>query len=145
MALDKGTQLGPYEILALIGEGGMGQVYRAADKRLNRTVAIKVLPAHFSDNPEMKERFEREAQTIAGLSHPHICTLHDVGHQDGTDYLVMEFLEGETLAQRLERGVLARSFSGLDQGESAFRCAPFGPSLSRTAAQNESELTEVEL
>jgi len=104
MALGKGTQLGPYEVLALIGEGGMGQVYRATDTRLNRAVAIKVLPPHFSDNPEMKERFEREAQTVAGLSHPHICTLHDVGQQDGTHYLVMELLEGETLAQRLERG-----------------------------------------
>src|SRR3954471_5166654 len=106
MALIKGTQLGPYEVLALIGEGGMGQVYRATDTRLSRAVAIKVLPAHFSDNPEMKERFEREARTIAGLNHPHICTLHDVGHQDGIDYLVMELLEGETLAQRLERGAL---------------------------------------
>jgi serine/threonine protein kinase len=92
MALAKGTQLGPYELLALIGEGGMGQVYRARDSRLNRTVAIKVLPSHFSDNPEMKERFEREAQTIAGLSHPHICTLYDVGHQNGTDCSIRRVL-----------------------------------------------------
>ncbi|MBI2149280.1 MAG: protein kinase [Acidobacteria bacterium] len=106
MPLPAGTHLGPYEILALIGAGGMGEVYRASDTRLNRTVAIKVLPAHFSNNPEMRQRFEREAQTIAGLNHPHICTLFDVGRQDGTDFLVMEFLEGETLAQRLERGAL---------------------------------------
>src|SRR5215475_3430168 len=106
MPLEPQTKLGPYEVLALIGAGGMGEVYKASDKRLNRTVAIKVLPAHFSDNPEMRRRFEREAQTIAGLNHPHICTLHDVGHQDGIDYLVMEFLEGETLAKRLERGAM---------------------------------------
>src|SRR5438874_13841170 len=106
MALQPGTKLGPYEILSALGAGGMGEVYKAADTRLNRTVAVKVLPAQFSENPEMKERFEREAQTIAGLNHPHICTLHDVGQQDGIDYLVMEFLEGETLAQRLERGAL---------------------------------------
>src|SRR5256714_5265523 len=106
MALPAGTHLGPYEILSLIGVGGMGEVYKAADTRLNRAVAIKVLPAHFSENKEMKQRFEREAQAIAGLNHPHICTLYDVGHQDGTDFLVMEFLEGETLAQRLERGAL---------------------------------------
>jgi serine/threonine protein kinase len=107
MSLPRGTQFGPYEVQALIGEGGMGQVYRANDTRLNRIVAIKVLPPHFADNPEMKERFEREAQTIAGLNHPHICTLHDVGHQDGSDYLVLEFLEGETLARRLKRGALS--------------------------------------
>jgi serine/threonine protein kinase len=84
----------------------MGEVYKARDTRLNRTVAIKVLPSHFSDNAELKARFDREAQTIAGLNHPHICVLHDVGHQDGTDYLVMEYLEGQTLAQRLEKGAL---------------------------------------
>jgi serine/threonine-protein kinase len=84
----------------------MGEVYKARDKRLNRTIAIKVLPPHFTDKPEMRARFDREAQTIATLNHPHICVLHDVGHQDGTDYLVMEFLEGQTLAQRLERGAL---------------------------------------
>jgi eukaryotic-like serine/threonine-protein kinase len=84
----------------------MGEVYKARDTRLNRSVAIKVLPPHFSDNAEMKARFEREAQTIAGLNHPHICVLYDVGHQDGTDYLVMEYLEGQTLAERLERGAL---------------------------------------
>src|SRR6266446_6849714 len=106
MSIDAGTKLGPYEILTPIGAGGMGEVYKAADTRLNRTVAIKVLPPHFSDNPEMKQRFEREAQTIAGLNHPNICTLYDVGRQDGTDFLVMEYLEGETLAQRLEKSPL---------------------------------------
>ncbi len=104
MPLATGTRLGPYEVVALLGAGGMGEVYRATDTRLNRTVAIKILPPHISANPEMKQRFEREAQTIAGLNHPHICTLHDVGRQDGVDYLVMECLEGETLAARLERG-----------------------------------------
>ena len=83
MALSAGTQLGPYQILVPIGAGGMGEVYKASDSRLNRTVAIKVLPPQSSANPKMKQRFEREAQTIAGLNHPHICTLHDVGHQDG--------------------------------------------------------------
>lgn len=106
MPLQAGTKLGPYEILTPIGAGGMGEVYKAADTRLNRTVAIKVLPPHFSDNPEMKQRFEREAQTIAGLNHPNICTLYDVGRQDGTDFLVMEYLEGETLAEKLARGAL---------------------------------------
>ena len=106
MTLASGTHLGPYEILSLIGVGGMGEVYKASDTRLNRAVAVKVLPAHFSQNLEMKQRLEREARTIAGLNHPHICTLYDVGHQDGTDFLVMEFLEGETLAERLERGAL---------------------------------------
>jgi serine/threonine protein kinase len=106
MSITSGTKLGPYEIVSAIGAGGMGEVYKARDTRLNRTVAIKVLPSHFSDNAEMKARFDREAQTIAGLNHPHICVLHDVGHQDGTDYLVMEYLEGRTLAQRLEKGAL---------------------------------------
>src|SRR5205085_9902484 len=106
MALSAGTRLGPYEILAALGAGGMGEVYRARDTRLERTVAIKVLPTHLSSNPDLKMRFEREAKAISSLSHPHICTLHDVGHQDGIDFLVMEFLEGETLAARLEKGAL---------------------------------------
>src|SRR5262249_8386586 len=106
MSLQPGTKLGPYEIAAPLGAGGMGEVYRATDTRLNRTVAIKVLPPHFSNNPEMKQRFDREAQVIAGLNHPHICTLYDVGRQGETDFLVMEYLEGETVAQRLERGAL---------------------------------------
>ncbi|MBM3818976.1 MAG: hypothetical protein FJW14_08170 [Acidimicrobiia bacterium] len=106
MALQTGTKLGPYQILAQLGAGGMGEVYKATDTRLNRTVAIKVLPPHFSANPEMKQRFEREAQTIAALNHPHICVLYDVGRQDDIDFLVMEHLEGETLAARLARGGL---------------------------------------
>jgi hypothetical protein len=93
-------------VISAIGAGGMGEVYEARDPRLNRTVAIKVLLDHMSDSPEARARFEREAQLIAGLSHPHISTLHDIGRHEGTDYLVMELLEGETLAQRLERGPL---------------------------------------
>jgi serine/threonine protein kinase len=106
MPQQSGTKLGPYEILTPLGAGGMGEVYKATDTRLHRTVAIKVLPPHFVNNAEMKQRFDREAQVIAGLNHPHICTLYDVGRQDETDFLVMEYLEGETLAQRLERGAL---------------------------------------
>jgi serine/threonine protein kinase/Tol biopolymer transport system component len=106
MAILPGRRLGPYEILSAIGAGGMGEVYRALDTRLNRIVAIKVLPTHLADKPELRERFEREARTIASLNHPHICTLFDIGQQDGVDYLVMEYLEGETLAQRLNKGPL---------------------------------------
>ena len=104
--LNAGAKLGPYEIIGAIGAGGMGEVYRARDTRLNRIVAIKVLPAHLADRTESRERFEREARTIASLNHPHICILHDIGQQDGIDYLVMEYLEGETLAQRLKKGPL---------------------------------------
>jgi eukaryotic-like serine/threonine-protein kinase len=106
VALTLGEKLGPYEIVTLVGQGGMGEVYRARDIRLDRTVAIKVLPATFADNPVRLERFEREARAIAGLNHPNICGLFDVGRQDGVDYLVMEFLEGETLDARLKRGPL---------------------------------------
>src|SRR5262249_29943571 len=106
MGITAGSKLGPYEILAPIGAGGMGEVYKASDTRLNRIVAVKVLPQHFSSDPAMKQRFEREAQTIAGLNHPHICTLHDVGQHEGILFLVMEYLEGETLAARLQRGAL---------------------------------------
>jgi eukaryotic-like serine/threonine-protein kinase len=106
MPIASGKRLGPYEILSGNGAGGMGEVYRARDTRLDRIVAIKVLPAHLADKPELRERFEREARTIASLNHPHICTLHDIGHQDGIDYLVMEYLEGETLATRLLKGPL---------------------------------------
>jgi serine/threonine protein kinase len=104
MAILPGRRLGPYEILSSIGAGGMGEVYRARDTRLNRIVAIKALPTHLVDRSELRERFEREARTIASLNHPHIWVLHDIGCQDGTDYLVMEYLEGETLAQRLVKG-----------------------------------------
>ncbi|MGI8783130.1 MAG: protein kinase domain-containing protein [Acidobacteriota bacterium] len=106
MPLTKGTLLGPYEIEAPLGAGGMGEVYRARDTRLDRTVAIKVLPAHLAGNLELKQRFEREARTVSGLNHPHICTLYDIGQLGETDFLVMEYLEGETLAQRLEKGKL---------------------------------------
>jgi len=106
MAILPGRRLGPYEILSAIGAGGMGEVYRARDTRLDRIVAIKVLPAHLADRAELRERFEREAKTIASLNHPHICTLYDTGHQDSVDFLVMEYLEGGTLAQRLVKGSL---------------------------------------
>src|SRR3984885_15162625 len=106
MALTSGTKLGPYEIQSLLGAGGMGEVYRARDTRLGRDVAIKVLPAHLSADPDLRQRMEREAKAISSLNHPHICTLHDIGSQDGVDFLVMEHLEGETLADRLQRGVL---------------------------------------
>src|SRR3990170_7853146 len=106
MALTPGTRLGPHEILSMIGAGGMGEVYKARDTRLERIVAIKVLPAHLADKPDLRERFEREARTIANLNHPHICVLHDIGQQDGIDFLVMEYLEGETLATRLLKGPL---------------------------------------
>jgi len=106
MPLATGTKLGPYEILSPLGSGGMGEVYRARDTRLDRSVAIKILPAHLSSDPARKQRFEREAKTISGLNHPNICTLHDVGSLDGLDYLVMECVEGESLATRLEKGPL---------------------------------------
>src|ERR1041385_5143710 len=107
MSLTPGSKLGPYEIQSQLGAGGMGEVYRARDSRLERTVAIKVLPDHFSQNAELKQRFEREARTISSLNHPNICALYDIGNQDGTDYIVMEYLEGETMAQRLEKGALS--------------------------------------
>ena len=106
MALTAHTRLGPYEILAPIGAGGMGEVYKANDTRLDRAVAIKILPAHFAESAERRQRFEREAKAISQLNHPHICTLYDVGEQDGIHYLVMEYIEGETLAERLKKGAL---------------------------------------
>jgi eukaryotic-like serine/threonine-protein kinase len=106
MGLATGSMLGPYEIVGPLGAGGMGEVYRARDTRLERLVAIKILPASISADPLAKQRFEREAKTISGLNHPNICVLHDVGSQDGVDYLVMECVEGETLATRLEKGPL---------------------------------------
>ena len=106
MPLVSGTSLGPYQIESPLGAGGMGEVYRARDTRLERTVAIKVLPEHVAADPDLKQRFDREARTVAALNHPHICTLHDIGNQDGIDFLVMEYLDGETLQQRLEKGAL---------------------------------------
>src|SRR5208283_1749471 len=106
MALASGTKLGPYEILAPLGAGGMGEVYQARDSRLDRLVAIKILPAHLSDDPIRRQRFEREAKAISGLNHPNICTLHDVGRQDNVDFIVMAYLEGETLTFRLLHGPL---------------------------------------
>ena len=106
MTLASGTRLGPYEILSPLGAGGMGEVYKARDSRLERTVAVKVLPAHLSSSPDVRQRFEREARTVSQLSHPHICALYDVGREGETEYLVMELLDGETLAARLARGAL---------------------------------------
>src|SRR6202049_5218683 len=106
MSLSVGTILGSYEIVAPLGTGGMGEVYRANDRRLDRIVAIKILPANIAADPAAKQRFEREAKTISSLNHPNICVLHDIGHQDGVDYIVMECVEGESLAKRLEKGAL---------------------------------------
>src|SRR5262244_3631894 len=106
MNVGTGTRLGPYELLSPLGKGGMGEVYRARDTRLDRTVAVKILPQHLSSNPERRQRFEREARAVSSLSHPHICALYDVGRQDGIDYLVMEYIQGESLADRLAKGPL---------------------------------------
>src|SRR5690242_1064016 len=104
MPLTSGSKLGPYELIAPLGAGGMGEVYRAHDTRLGRDVAVKVLPQHLSSDATLKARLEREARSISALNHPNICHLYDIGSQDGTAYLVMELLEGETLATRLEIG-----------------------------------------
>src|SRR5271155_3434947 len=120
MVLSAGTKLGPYQIESPLGEGGMGEVYRALDLRLDRAVAIKVLASHLSSSPELKQRMEREARAISSLNHPHICHLYDIGSQDGTDYLGMEFLDGQTLAERLRRGALPLDESlkvGIDVAE----------------------------
>jgi serine/threonine protein kinase/Tol biopolymer transport system component len=106
MGLTSGTKLGPYEIVSPLGAGGMGEVYRARDARLERDVAIKVLPTNLSSDPSLRLRLEREAKAVSKLSHPHICTLHDIGQQDGVDFLVMEYLDGETLERRLTKGLL---------------------------------------
>jgi serine/threonine protein kinase len=106
MTLAAGLSLGPYEIVAPLGAGGMGEVYRARDTRLGRDVAVKVVPSHLIGNPEVRARFDREAKAISSLNHPNICTLHDVGHQDGIDFLVMELVQGETLAERIAKGPL---------------------------------------
>src|SRR5579872_5761266 len=104
MPLPNGSKLGPYEIQSALGAGGMGEVYRARDTRLDRTVAIKILPPHLSSNAELNARFEREARAVSSLNHPHICHLYDIGTQDSTAFLVMEYLDGETLADRLRKG-----------------------------------------
>ena len=104
MSLQPGQKLGSYEIVSQAGAGGMGEVYKAHDPRLDRTVAIKVLPERTAGSADLKERFAREAKAISSLNHPNICILYDVGHEDGRDFLVMEYLEGETLADRLTRG-----------------------------------------
>src|SRR5690349_1846464 len=101
MSLTPGSRLGPYEIVSPLGAGGMGEVFRARDTRLGREVAIKVLPAHLSASPEVRSRFEREARTASSLNHPHICVVYDVGREGDVDYLVMELVDGETLAARL--------------------------------------------
>ena len=106
MTLANGARLGPYEVLSPIGAGGMGEVYRARDTRLDRTVAIKVLPDHLARSPDLRQRFEREAKAVSSLNHPHICVLHDIGQQDGIDYLVLEYLQGESLHDRLAKGLL---------------------------------------
>src|ERR1700692_4944018 len=107
MNLAPATKLGPYEILSPLGAGGMGEVYRARDTRLRRDVAIKGLPKHLCSDPGLHQRFAREARAISSLNRPSMCTLHDVGHQDGVDFLVMECLEGESLVDRLKKGSLA--------------------------------------
>ncbi len=106
MPLSNGTRLGPYEILAPLGAGGMGEVYRARDTRLDRVVAVKVIPSHLAAEAEVRQRFEREARAVSALNHPHICVLHDIGQEGSTYYFVMELIEGETLAARLEKGAL---------------------------------------
>ena len=129
MTLVAGDRLGPYEILGALGAGGMGEVYRARDPRLDRIVAIKVLPSHGADDPERQQRFDREARAVAALSHSNICAIFDVGHANGTAYLVMEYLDGETLADRLTVG--ARSGSGSRSARSGGSdCSSVGTSAS---------------
>src|ERR1022692_4367715 len=106
MALANGTSLGPYEIDDPLGAGGMGEVDRGRDMHRGRPDAIKILPSYFSDDATRRQRFEREAKVVSSLNHPNICTLHDIGHQDGVDFIVMEYLDGESLAERLEKGPL---------------------------------------
>src|SRR5712692_8467908 len=106
MSLSAGTRFGPYEILSALGAGGMGEVYQARDTRLDRIVAIKILPAGMAAREEVRQRFDREARAVSSLNHPHICSLYDIGQQDGIDFLVMEYLEGETLSTRIRKGPL---------------------------------------
>src|ERR1700738_1382092 len=108
MTLSSGSRLGPYEILSPLGAGGMGEVYRARDKKLDRDVAIKVLPESVATDPETLARFEREAKAVAALSHPNILAIHDFGNQDGIAYAVMELLEGETLREKLDGGPISQ-------------------------------------
>jgi eukaryotic-like serine/threonine-protein kinase len=115
MALAAGTRLGPYEVVAPIGAGGMGEVYKARDTRLDRTVAVKILPAALAADPQLRERFDREARAISALDHPHICALYDVGEQNGTAFLVMQYLEGETLADWIARGPLPIQRPGINR------------------------------
>src|SRR5580765_2018713 len=107
MSVKAGTRFGPYEIFSAIGAGGMGEVYRARDTRLDRIVAIKVLPAQLSGDPQLRERFNREARAVSSLNHPHICALYDVGTEGDTQFLVLEYLEGQTLADRIAGGPVA--------------------------------------
>src|ERR1700732_3561270 len=107
MALVAGTKLGPYEIQSLLGAGGMGEVYRARDVRLLRTVAIKILPAHLSSDANLKARFEQEARSVSALQHPNICVVHDIGSQDGVDFMVMEYVAGQTLDKLIPPGGMA--------------------------------------
>ncbi len=116
MSLSPGTRLGPYELTAQIGAGGMGEVYKARDTRLDRTVAIKVLPSEVAGDPDLRSRFEREARAVAVLDHPHICGIYDVGSVDGMLYLVMPHLDGQTLAARLEEGSLPLDQAAEDCG-----------------------------
>src|SRR4051794_5925351 len=104
MTLASGKKLGPYEIISSAGAGGMGEVYRARDTRLDRTVAVKIISGDVANSSELRQRFEREARAISSLSHPHICALYDIGEIEGTEYMVMEFLEGECLADRIAKG-----------------------------------------
>ena len=106
MTLQPGTCLGPYEVLSVLGVGGMGEVYKARDTRLDRTVAIKILTQTLAADPQLRERFDREARAISQLDHPHICPLYDVGERDGISFLVMQYLEGDTLQDRLAKGAL---------------------------------------
>ena len=128
MTLAPGTRLGPYEIIGPLGAGGMGEVYRAKDTRLGREVAVKVLPQHLIESADVRARFEREARTVSSLNHPHICTLHDVGREGTTDYLVMELVDGETLAERIERGPFPCSMcSALESRSPTRSTGPTGP------------------
>ena len=121
MALTSGTRLGPYQIESALGAGGLGEVYNARDTRLDRTVAIKVLPDALATDPQFRGRFDREARAISQLDHPHICALYDVGDEDGSSYLVMQYLDGQTLAERLAWSVGARRCS--DDRDRDRKCA----------------------